>query len=107
VQKAEWPSPQGAKLLAASPEGVWQRFDSMAVDIFGNLYVATLIRGGISIFSPNGHMFSHFSIPDPITTNLCFGGAERRTLYVTLSGLGQLVAIDDWPIPGLPMQYQI
>jgi gluconolactonase len=35
--------------------------------------------------------------PDPLTTNICFG--PDRTAYVTLSGTGQLVAVD-WPRAG-------
>ena len=73
----------------------------MAVDALGNLCVATLIHGGISVISPDGSMSSHVPLPDRFTTNLCFGGRDRRTAYVTLSGSGKLVAIDDWPVPGL------
>jgi gluconolactonase len=28
-----------------------------------------------------------------------------RTLYVTLSGSGRLIAIDGWPTPGLRLNY--
>jgi gluconolactonase len=92
-------------MLAASPGGHYQRFDSMAVDAWGNVCVATLIHGGISIISPDGHLQSHVSLPDRFTTNLCFGGADHRTVYVTLSGSGKLIAIDDWPLPGLALNY--
>ena len=39
-------------------------------------------------------MLRQVPFPDPATTNICFGGADLRTAYVTLSGTGQLVAID-------------
>ena len=39
-------------------------------------------------------------MPDPVTTNICFGGPDLRTGYVTLSGTGQLVALD-WDEAGL------
>ena len=42
---------------------------------------------------------------DPVTTNICFGGPDMRTAYVTLSGTGQLVALD-WPEPGLRPAYE-
>ena len=42
---------------------------------------------------------------DRFVTNLCFGGRDMRTVYVTLSGSGQLIAIDDWPTPGLRLNY--
>ena len=39
-------------------------------------------------------------MPDPMTTNICFGGPDRKTAYITLSWTGRLVAVD-WPTPGL------
>jgi gluconolactonase len=103
VRKDTWPSPNGARMIVASPGNHWQRFDSMAVDALGNLCVATLMHGGISIVSPDGSMTSHVPLPDRFTTNICFGGPGRRTAFVTLSGSGRLVAIDDWPVPGLAL----
>ncbi|GCL63030.1 SMP-30/gluconolactonase/LRE family protein [Pseudaquabacterium pictum] len=105
VQKHAWPSPNGGRLLTASPGGGLQRFDSLAVDALGNICVATLMHGGISIVSPDGRLVSHVPLPDRMTTNLCFGGPGLRTAYVTLSGTGKLIAIDDWPIPGLPLHF--
>lgn len=105
VRKEGWPSPQGARMIAASPGGHYQRFDSMAIDAFGNICVATLLHGGITTISPDGRLQSHFSLPDRFTTNLCFGGPDKRTVFVTLSGSGKLIAIDDWPVPGLALNY--
>ena len=42
---------------------------------------------------------------DPHTTNICFGGPDLRTAYVTLSGVGELVALD-WPEPGLRLAHE-
>ena len=103
VRKDTWPSPNGARMVTASPGGHWQRFDSMAVDALGNVCVATLMHGGITIVSPDGRTTSFVPLPDRFTTNLCFGGPELRTAFVTLSGSGRLVAIDDWPVPGLKL----
>ena len=41
---------------------------------------------------------------DPLTTNLCFGGEDLRTAYITLSGTGRLVATP-WPA-GLRLAHQ-
>ena len=106
VRKDTWPSPNGGRMVTASPGGHWQRFDSMAVDALGNLCVATLMHGGITVVSPDGSMTSHVALPDRFTTNLCFGGKHRRTAFVTLSGSGRLVAIDDWPVPGLALNFE-
>ena len=103
VRKEAWPSPNGGRMVTASPGGHWQRFDSLAIDALGNICVATLMHGGISVISPDGRTTSHVPLPDRFTTNLCFGGRERRTAFVTLSGSGRLIAIDDWPVPGLKL----
>lgn len=105
VRKEAWPSPQGARMLAAAPGGHYQRFDSLALDAFGNVCVATLLHGGISVIAPDGTLYAHVPLPDRFTTNLCFGGRARRTVYVTLSGSGRLIAIDDWPVPGLALAF--
>ncbi len=105
VQRKPWPSMLGGTQLVASPGGHYQRFDSMAVDAFGNLLVATLIHGGITVVSPDGALVTHVPMPDPYTTNCCFGGPDLRTLFVTLSGTGRLVAIDGWPTPGLRLNF--
>ena len=106
VRKLPWPAPNSGRLLAASPGGHWQRFDSLAVDALGNVCVATLMHGGITVISPDGRLVSHVPLPDAMTTNLCFGGPDRRTVYATLSGSGRLIAIDDWPIPGLALAHE-
>jgi gluconolactonase len=105
VRKDPWPSPHGGHMLAASPGGHFQRFDSMAVDAHGNLHVATLLHGGISIVSPDGRKYHHLPLDDRFVTNLCFGGRDLRTAYVTLSGSGRLIAIDGWPTAGLRLNY--
>ena len=105
IDRMPWPSPNGGRMVAAAPGGHYQRFDSMAVDAFGNACVATLLHGGITVISPDGTLASHVPLPDPYTTNLCFGGADMRTVYVTLSGTGKLIAIDDWPVPGLKLNF--
>lgn len=101
LRRPDWPPPHGGRLVTASPGANLQRFDSIAVDAFGNVLVATLLHGGITVVSPDGRLASHIPLPDPFTTNCCFGGHDLRTLYVTLSGTGKLIAIDDWPVPGL------
>lgn len=105
VRKDPWPSPQGARMVTASPGGHYQRFDSMAVDAEGNICVATLLHGGISIVSPDGQLVQHVPLPDPFTTNICFGGPGHRTAYITLSATGRLIAVDDWPVAGLGLNF--
>jgi gluconolactonase len=98
LRKEPWPSPHGGRLVAGL--GGYQRFDSLAVDAEGRICVATLINGGITVIAPNGRHIEHHPMPDPLTTNICFGGADLKTAYITLSWTGRLVAVD-WPTPGL------
>jgi gluconolactonase len=98
VRKQPWPSPHGGRLVAGL--GGYQRFDSLAVDAEGGICVATLVNGGITIIAPNGRHIEHHPMPDPLTTNICFGGADLKTAFITLSWTGRLVAVD-WPTPGL------
>lgn len=95
-----WPSPNGGRLVHGLPG--FQRFDSLAVEEGGNICVATLVRGGISVFSPAGELLEFHAAPEGYCTNLCFGGADRRTAFITLSGYGQLFAAR-WPRAGLPL----
>lgn len=103
LRKEPFPSPHGGRCLYNGMG--YQRYDSMCVDAFGNALVATLVMGGITSISPDGTLATHVPMPDIYTTNCCFGGPDLRTLFVTLSGQGKLVAIDDWPTPGLKLAF--
>ncbi|HUJ88122.1 MAG TPA: SMP-30/gluconolactonase/LRE family protein [Burkholderiales bacterium] len=102
VKRRRYPSPNGAELVAGLPG--FQLFDSLALEAGGNICVATLFNGGITVISPDGRGIEHLPLPDDYTTNLCFGGPDLRTAYVTLSASGQLVALD-WPRPGLALNF--
>ena len=81
-----------------------QLLDSLALDAQGNVCVATIVNGGVTIFAPDGSKTEHVAMPDPLTTNICFGGEGLRTAWITLSGTGRLVKTD-WPTPGLALAY--
>lgn len=102
VRKQPFPSPHGGRLVIGLPG--YQRFDSLAVDAAGNICVATLITGCVSVISPTGQLLRQVPMTDPFTTNICFGGEDLRTAYVTLSGTGRLAALP-WPEPGLRLAY--
>jgi gluconolactonase len=70
------------------------------VDDSGNLYVANNsdeIRA-IEVFDPAGHLLGRIPFPDA-PSNCTFGGADRRTLYVTTLHAVYEVRV---PVPGLP-----
>ena len=89
--------------LVANPGG-YQFFDSMAVDCEGHVCVATIINGGITSASPDGSVVDHFATDDYLTTNICFGGENLETAYITLSYTGRLVKTQ-WQRPGLPLNF--
>ena len=81
-----------------------QFFDSLAVDADGRICVATIHNGGITVIPPDGGAAAHVPMPDPVTTNIAFGGKGLRTAYITLSMSGRLVSTE-WDRPGLPLNF--
>lgn len=79
-------------------------FDSLAVLANGNIAVATLSTGKITEFSPQGAIVREVAMPDVFPTNICFGGADMKTAYITLSDTGKL-GVMQWPTPGLKLNY--
>ncbi|TXL71356.1 SMP-30/gluconolactonase/LRE family protein [Vineibacter terrae] len=102
IKRQPWPSPNGGKLIAGLPG--YQLFDSLAVEASGNVCVATLFKGCISVISPDGDLVEQVSMPDLYTTNICFGGPDMGTAFITLSNSGRLVAVD-WKRPGLALAH--
>ncbi len=94
--------PDGGRLVAG--RGGYFMFDSLAVDAKGNVCVATIFDGGITTLKPDGGEPEFVPMPDRLTTNICFGGDDLATAYVTLSGTGKLVALP-WDRPGLPLNF--
>lgn len=90
------------RMMAQLPN--YHMFDSLAVDADGNICVATLITGGISVHSPDGEQVKLIPMPDVLTTNICFGGEGLRTAFITLSTTGKLVACE-WETAGLPLNF--
>jgi len=103
LAKAPWPSPHGGRLVGNTTG--FRNFDSLAVEADGRIAVATLMDGGITVFTPDGGSIEHVEMPDVLyTTNICFGGPELKTAYITQSWHGTLIAVD-WPRPGLPLNF--
>ena len=94
--------PDASTVLCGLPG--YQLFDSLAVDGDGNVCVATLINGGITVVSPQGEVLQHIAVDDRITTNICFGGPDNQTAYITASSTGRLLAMK-WPYKGLKLNY--
>lgn len=81
----------------------YQLLDSLAVEAGGKVCVATIINGGITAFDPDGTT-EHYPFPDLLVTNICFGGPDMRTAWITASGTGKLYRAK-WPRPGLKLNF--
>lgn len=102
IKKDNWPSPNGGRQIYGRSH--YGRFDSLAVEACGNICVATLIDSGISVISPAGDLVEFWETTDPYCTNICFGGPDMTTAFVTLSGFGTVIAVD-WPRPGAKLAF--
>jgi gluconolactonase len=56
--------------------------DGMTIDEQGNVY---LTGKGVTVFNPSGKQIEHIDVAEPWTANVCFGGKDRRTLFITAS----------------------
>jgi gluconolactonase len=56
--------------------------DGMTIDSDGNLY---LTGNGVTIFDKTGKQIGHININEKWTANICFGGKDKSTLFITAS----------------------
>jgi gluconolactonase len=95
-------APHGGRILCSLPG--YQRCDSLAVEENGNICIATIVSGCISVVSAEGKLIEQVPTGDVVTTNICFGGHDRKTAYITLSSGGAVMEMP-WPRPGLALAY--
>lgn len=56
--------------------------DGMTIDNEGNVY---LTGKGVAVFDRSGKQIEHIPVDEPWAGNVCFGGRDRQTLFVTAS----------------------
>jgi len=56
--------------------------DGVTIDDQGNLY---LTGRGVMVFDRTGRKIETLPVPEPWVGNVCFGGKDRRTLFITAS----------------------
>ncbi|SNC77259.1 gluconolactonase [Hymenobacter gelipurpurascens] len=61
---------------------VGQGSDGMTIDNQGNIY---LTGKGVTVYNAAGQQIEHIDVPEEWTANLCFGGKDRKTLFITAS----------------------
>ena len=58
-------------------------FDGMRADVDGNLYISRHGKGTVVKLSPQGEVLKEIDVLGSKPSNLCFGGKDGRTVYVT------------------------
>jgi sugar lactone lactonase YvrE len=58
-------------------------FDGMRCDVDGNLYITRYGKGTVAVLSPEGKVLREIDVLGARPSNLCFGGPDGRTVYVT------------------------
>ena len=56
--------------------------DGMTIDSDWNIY---LTGNGVTIFDKSGTQTGHIEVPEDWTANVCFGGSDLKSLYITAS----------------------
>jgi gluconolactonase len=56
--------------------------DGMTIDVDGNIY---LTGKGVSIYDKDGNFLGNIPVPENWTANVCFGGEDMKSLFITAS----------------------
>jgi gluconolactonase len=86
-----------------------QELAGIAIEADGRVCVTTILDSGITVVSPKDGSYQKYTFPpavfDEVPGNMCFGGSDLRTAYITLTRTGRLIACP-WPRAGLRLAYQ-
>jgi len=64
--------------------------DGMRCDVLGNLYIARHGKGEVAVLSPEGKVIQTIQTIGKKVSNICFGGKNGKTCYITLQDRGCL-----------------
>jgi gluconolactonase len=96
---AEGGEPGNRRVFVQVPSG---SPDGLAVDEAGGVWVALGDAGGVARFAPGGQLDHVLDVPASFVASVCFGGDDRRDLYVTTAGDG-CVFRTRVEVPGRPV----
>ncbi len=80
-----------------------RQFDGLTLTRSGNICIGTNNDGGVTTITPAGDV-TFQPVPEAMSTNLAFGGADMRDLYLTWSTGGKLVKLR-WDEPGQKLNF--
>ena len=60
-----------------------QGSDGMTIDNQGNVYLTG--SAGVYVYNPDGELIETIKVPKGWTANVCLGGKDRKTLFITAS----------------------
>ena len=78
--------------------------DGMAFDIEGNLLVTHYGSGFVFVYDTGGAEIDRIACGGAAPTNVCFGGADHATLFITVDDTGEMVAVD-WGVRGQTLNF--
>jgi len=91
----------GGQLPAVTNPSVYAGSDGMAFDCAGDLYVAT--NQAIAVINPAGTEIGRITVTGvQAVTNVAFGGADHKTLFITSLDANPGVFTVAMPLPGMP-----
>jgi len=80
--------------------------DGMCLDDVGSLYVAHYGGAAVYVYDWSGHETSLIQTPGRFPTNVCFGGRDMRTLFISVDDPGIIIAVQPGtrgrPLPFCP-----
>jgi gluconolactonase len=90
----------GARQDAVSNPTTYRGGAGMVIDCAGDLYVA--LAGSVAVINPAGLEVGRINVVNQAVTNVAFGGADYRTLFITTSGANPGIFTVPMPLPGMP-----
>ena len=91
----------GARMPAVPTPAVYTGSDGMVFDCAGDLYVAT--NQAVAVINPAGVEIGRITVTGvQAVTNVAFGGADHKTLFITSLDTNPGVFSVAMPLPGMP-----
>ena len=78
--------------------------DGMAFDSEGNLLVTHFGSGHVYVYDTGGAEVDTIPCGGTSPTNVCFGGADHATLFITVDDTGEMVTVD-WDVRGRTLNF--